>query len=63
MVASLQTKLDRFQELYMRRALVRAGGNISEAASSLGMNRTTFHCALKKFNKQLDEETDRVRPI
>jgi len=41
---------DEFERIYLERALKAAGGNVSRAATRMGVDRTGLHSKLKKYN-------------
>lgn len=53
----LPTALAHLEELLIRRALARAGGNRAEAARLLNINRQLLYAKLKRYGFELSEDT------
>ena len=45
-----QRAVERFQRLYIERALTRAGGNITRAAEAVGLTRAAFQRIMRSLN-------------
>jgi DNA-binding NtrC family response regulator len=59
----LPTALARLEEMLIRRALQRSGGNRAEAARMLNIHRQLLYSKMKRYGLEVsDDRTDNVRP-